>query len=177
MKKLFIPILTAVLITGSAFTFITAQRWEIQDGYEIKFSSEDPNGVFTALSGDIDFNPKDLENSMFNVSVDVNSINTGNGMQNKHALSDDWFDAKTYPKIKFASKNIEKTDKGYIAHGKMKMHGVEKDFDMPFKYEGDSNKGVFTSKFKINRNDFNIGGPGKKASDVMDMELKVAVKR
>ena len=151
------------------------KNWSIIDSYEVKFTSEDPSGVFTQLEGDVVFNPNDLAASYFNVSIDVNSINTGNGMQNKHAVSSDWMDAEKYPDIKFASRNIEATDKGYVAHGIMKMHGVEKEFDIPFKFEKNGDKGVFKGKFDVNRNDFNIGIPGKKAADVLQMEVTVPV--
>ncbi|HCK22867.1 MAG TPA: polyisoprenoid-binding protein [Bacteroidetes bacterium] len=164
-----------LLLATTAFTWKASQSWTIIDNYEVKFTSEDPSGVFTSLKGDVVFHPEDLSSSYFNMTIDVKSINTGNGMQNQHAVSAEWMDAEKYPEIKFASRNIEATDKGYVAHGKLKMHGVEKDFDIPFKFEKNGSKGVFKGKFDVNRNDFNIGVPGKKASDVLHMEVTVPV--
>ena len=175
MKNWIYPAAAAIIVAASAFTLVEQRSWTIEDGYEIKFTSDDPTGVFTAMAGDIVFDENDLENSYFKVKVDVSSINTGNGMQNKHAVSENWFDAEKYPHIGFASRDIEKTDKGFVAHGTLSIHGVEKEMDLPFKFVGASGKGVFKSKFQVNRTDFNLGDPGNKASHVLQMEVTVPV--
>lgn len=175
MKKIFYPALAILIMGASAFTFVASQNWKVDEQYEIKFISDDPTGVFTDLKGEIVFNEKDLSTAMFKMRVDVNSINTGNAMQNKHAVSDKWFDAEKYPEIKFASRSVEKTEKGYVAHGILSMHGVDKEFDIPFNFERKENKGIFRGKFEVNRNDFKIGDPGNKASTVLKVELTVPV--
>ena len=103
MKKIIFPLAAVVLLLASAFTFKSAQTWKIADGYSVAFSSADPSGVFNDLKGSIAFDENDLGASKFEVTIDVNSINTGNDMQNKHAVSKKWFDAETYPTIKFTS--------------------------------------------------------------------------
>ena len=35
-----------LLLAGSAFAFIAAQNWQIADGYNIAFSSDDAGGIF-----------------------------------------------------------------------------------------------------------------------------------
>ena len=107
-------------------------------------TSKKATGVFSKMAGDVAFDANNLDASSFNVSVDVSSINTGNGMQNKHAVSDKWFDAETYPKITFVSKSFSKTDSGYEVTGSLTMHGVTKEFTMPFTFENN----VFNSYSK-----------------------------
>jgi polyisoprenoid-binding protein YceI len=175
MKKIFYPAAASVIILASAFTFVASQNWKVSEGYEIRFTSEDPSGVFTDLKGEIVFDEKDLSTAMFKMKVAVNSINTGNGMQNQHAVSPKWFDAEKYPEIKFASRSVEKTEKGYVAHGTMSIHGVDKEFDIPFVFENKGVKGIFRGKFDINRNDFKIGDPAGSASAVLKIDLTVPV--
>src|SRR6201996_1475443 len=117
MKKIMYPIAAMALIVASAFTVIKSQDWKISDGYAIKFDGGDPSGEFKGLKGNISFDPNDLTSSKFDVSIDVASINTGNGMKNTHAKSDKWFDAEKYPTIKFTSSAITKTATGYAATG------------------------------------------------------------
>jgi len=69
------------------------------------------------------------------VVIDVTSINTGNGLQNKHAKSDEWFDAAKYAQIHFVSRSMARTGNGYQVTGDLDMHGVKKrrPFSLPSK--------------------------------------------
>lgn len=144
--------IAATLVLSAAATYNSLQ-WKIADGYSIRFTSKDPTGVFTALKGKILFDANDLAGSAFDVEVDVNSINTGNGMQNKHAKSEKWFDAAKYPSIKFKSDKVMATSLGYEAVGMMEIHGIQKDFTMPFTFANNT----FKSSFDVNRLDFKVG--------------------
>ena len=86
MKRLIYPIAALIIMAASAFTVIKSQDWKIGDDYAIKFTSEDPSGVFRGLKGTISFDDKNLASSKFDVSIDVSTINTGNGMKNTHCL-------------------------------------------------------------------------------------------
>jgi polyisoprenoid-binding protein YceI len=156
MKRLIYPLAAAVLILASAFTLVRSVDWKIGDDYSIKFTSNDPSGVFQGLKGNISFDENNLAASKFEVSVDVSTINTGNGMKNTHAKSEKWFDADKYPLISFASTEITKTADGYQAKGTMEIHGVKKDFTMPFTFSKTDKGGVFSSSFEVNRLDYNI---------------------
>ncbi len=152
MKKIFYPIAGLALIITSAFTVIAAQDWKITDAYSIKFDGGDPSGEFRGLQGTIQFDPADLASSKFATSIDVNTINTGNGMKNTHAKSAKWFDAEKYPQIKFTSSSITKAASGYEAKGTLEMHGVQKEVTIPFTFENNT----FAGSFEINRMDYNV---------------------
>lgn len=169
----FYLIATFIVLTASAFTLADAARWNLTDNYEIRFTSDDPSGIFTDLKGDIFFDANNLNASTFNMVVKVNSINTGNGMQNSHAKSAKWFDAETYPDIRFTSKSINKTSNGFSTTGILEMHGVKKEITFPFTFENN----IFKGNFEVNRNDYKIGEPGGSASDVLKVALKVPVSK
>jgi len=152
MQKLIYPLAAFVLIVGSAFTVKFSQDWKIADNYSIKFDGGDPSGSFGGLKGSISFDPNDLDHSKFAVSVDVASINTGNGMKNTHAKSPKWFDAEKYPTITFTSSSISKTATGFEAKGTLDMHGVQKEIVLPFTFANN----VFAGALTINRLDYNI---------------------
>jgi polyisoprenoid-binding protein YceI len=175
MKKMFYPFAALVILATSAYAVINAQDWKIKDGYTVKFTSKDPSGVFSGLKGTIQFDDKDLAASKFDVSIDVATINTGNGMQNQHAKSEKWFDAAKYPTINFKSEKISRTSSGYKADGTLEVHGVKKQISMPFIFQKNATGGLFTSTFDVNRVDFNIGKPGGKVPDVIKIDLSVPV--
>lgn len=175
MKRAIFMFAAACILFASAFTFIVTQEWKIDEGYAIKFSAAGASGIFKKLKGDIVFDEQNLPASKFNVSIDVASINTGIGLKNTHAKSEKWFDAKKYPVITFVSSSITKKDNGYNASGTLEMHGVKKEFDLPFTFAKTGSGGVFTGNFTVNRNDFGIGSPGGRVDDVIKLQVSVPV--
>ena len=119
--------MAGVVMTMSAFTFTSSINWKISDGYSVKFAGTDAEGVFKTLNGDVVFDEANVEASKFSFTVDVNSINTGNGMKNKHAVSPKWFDAEQFPTISFNSSKVAKGASGYEVTGTMKIHGITKE--------------------------------------------------
>jgi polyisoprenoid-binding protein YceI len=172
MKRLMLPLAAFLLITGSAFTVWSATDWKIADGYSVKFDGGDPSGEFTGLKGTISFDPSDLATSKFDATIDVASINTGNGMKNTHAKSEKWFDADKYPTIQFTSSAITKTATGFEAKGTLNMHGVQKEIVIPFTFENN----VFKASFTVNRLDYNINtAEPNHGGSVFKVDLSVPV--
>lgn len=174
MKKIILSFATLLTLTA-VFAFSIAKSWEIKKDYSIKFSGEDADGIFKTFAGSIVFDEQNLAASKFSVNIDVNSINTGNGMQNKHAKSADWFDAAKYPQILFNSSKISKTGTGWQATGTLEMHGVKKEIAIPFSFVPKGNEAVFTGSFNVNRNDFGIGKPATGNAGVIKVEVYVPV--
>lgn len=172
MKKLVVSSLSLFAL-AAVFAFTALQTWKIKDTYSIKFSSKDASGVFKTFGGTIVFDEKDLAKSKFDLTIDVASINTGNAMQNKHAKSADWFDADKYPSIKFVSSKIEKSDNGYKAIGSLEMHGIKKDFTVPFTFKSST----FNATFNVNRNDFKVGKADNGVSTSIKIEASVPVSK
>jgi polyisoprenoid-binding protein YceI len=152
MKKFMYPFAAIVLVTLSAFTAFNSQEWKIADTASIKFDGGDPSGQFSGMKGTVNFDPADLPGSKFDATIDVASINTGNGMKNTHAKSEKWFDADKYPTIQFTSSAITKSATGYEAKGMLNMHGVQKEIVVPFTFE----ENVFKGNIEVNRLDYNI---------------------
>jgi len=174
MKKLIFPVIAAGIIILSAFTFIESLDWKISEKYSVKFDGGDPSGEFTGLKGTILFDANNLPASKFDCTIDVESINTGNGMKNTHAKSDKWLDATKYPVIRFTSKSITRTATGYEALGTLDMHGVQKEITLPFTFADN----VFAGGFEVNRLDYDVNKaePNHGAS-VLKVTLNVPVSK
>jgi polyisoprenoid-binding protein YceI len=172
MKKSIFPVITLVILIACSFAFFQALDWKISDNYSVKFDGGDPAGVFTGLKGIIKFDENNLAESKFDCTVDVESINTGNGMKNTHAKSDKWLDAAKYPVIRFTSKSIKKTASGYEAAGTLDFHGVQKEITLPFTFVNN----VFAGTFEVNRLDYNINTTEPKhGAAVLKVSLNVPV--
>jgi polyisoprenoid-binding protein YceI len=175
MNKLFYPFAAVLIMAGSAFTFLADPGWQISTGYSIAFSSADADGIFKDFKGSLLFDEQNPGAGKFDVTVNVASINTGNGLQNNHAKSDEWFDVAKYPQIHFVSQSITRTAGGYQVTGDLDMHGVKRSITIPFTFKKTAQGGTFAGSFTVNRNDFNIGKPGGDVGEQIKLDISVPV--
>lgn len=167
-------ILAAVLLLAALPAF-AGSNWKPTGKHSIRFTSNDASGIFKTFNGTLVFDEQNLGASKLTAIIDVASINTGNGLQNKHAKSAEWFDAAAYPQIRFTSEKIAKAGNGYQATGTLEMHGVKKQVVIPFSFQRKGNAGTFTGSFSVNRNDYHIGKAGEKVSEVIRIDISVPV--
>lgn len=175
MKKYWIHFLATGLGLTALLAFTFVQNWQITDKYNISFSGNDVAGIFRTFKGSIIFDDQNPAAAKFDVTIDAASINTGNGLQNKHAKSEEWFDVAKYPVIRYSSKKIVKAGNAYQVTGDLQLHGVTKELTIPFTFKKAGNNGVFNGTFTVNRNDFKIGKPGGDVSDQIKVEVSVPV--
>lgn len=164
-----------LLLIGGVFAFTQVKTWKISKDYNVDFSAKGVNGIFKTFSGSIQFDEAKLADSKFVLTIDVNSINTGNGLQNKHALGDEWFNADKYPNIKFTSSSFEKTASGYSVKGKLQVKDVTKDITIPFTFTKSGNKGKFISSFSIDRSVYNVGKAGGDVGNSIKINVTIPV--
>ncbi len=177
-------------IIGALFFFaftVQAQEKQKIDSYKIAFFSKDATGVFKEMSGTVVSKISDITADIqaveskkteldlsFNLSIKVGSINTGNGVQNKHAKSSEWFHAAQYPTIDFVSSSVYKTEKGIFAKGKLSIHGVTKDVIVPIKIKSTDAKVIYTAEFSVNRMNYRLG-PDNKVSRNIKIKAGISV--
>ena len=172
MKKQLYVLAAIVLMAASAFTAFQSGDLKITDNYSVKFDGGDPSGEFKGLKGTISFDPNNPAAAKFDVSIDVATINTGNGMKNTHAVSEKWFDAAKYPLIKFTSSSVNRTSSGFEAKGTLDMHGVQKEITLPFTFLNNT----FTGHLEVNRLDYNINtAEPNHGSSVFKIDISVPV--
>lgn len=174
MNRYIYPVLAVFILAGSAFTFV-ATNWQIADGYSIGFSSNDAGGVFKTFKGVVVFDEQDPAASKFDVTIDAASINTGNGLQNKHARSQDFFDVAKYPQIRFASRKFTQSGSGYQVTGDLEIHGVKRSVTIPFTFQRTAEGGKFNGSFVVNRSDFHVGKPGGDVAEQIKIDISVPV--
>lgn len=166
----------AFLIFFFAALTSVAQQYKLADGYKISFSNPDVSGTFDNLTAaSLIFDETKLSSSKLNFKIEVGSINTGNGLMNKHAKGEEWFNAEKYPYIEFTSSKIEKTSEGYKATGKLQMHGVSKEISIPFTFTKKGNKGTFIAKFSVDRSDYQVGKKNGGVAETIKITASIPV--
>jgi polyisoprenoid-binding protein YceI len=170
-------ILSFILFIGCTISISAQQYKPIDAKSEIKFIVKNfglnTPGTLSGLKGSIQFNPSDLSNASFNVSVDVNTINTGIEMRDTHLKHEEYFYTEKYPTISFTSTAIKANNDGYIVTGELTIKGISKNISFPFTAVTQNGGMLFTSNFSINRKDFDIGGSSAVLSNNVDISLKV----
>lgn len=164
-----------IIILLSAFT-VSSNKWKITNGYKVKFNTAGAKGSFEKISGTIDFDEKNVEASSFDVNIEVASIATGNFMKTSHAKSEKWFNAEKFPIINFKSNKITKTASSYNVSGKLTMHGVSKQINIPFSFANNT----FTGTLSANRMDYGVGdmeGMSKKVGNKVEIQISVPVSK
>ena len=110
-------------------------------------------GNFNTFSGSIE------EDGTVTVSMNVNTINTGNADRDNHLKSADFFNSEEYPTIQFGGKMSE--DMNTIT-GEITIKGITREITLNTKYNGMSvdpwgnTKHGWEISGVINRNDFGL---------------------
>lgn len=110
-------------------------------------------GTITGMKGSFTLNPVALASANFNICVDAATVKTGNDKRDTHLHTPDFFDVKKYPNICFVSSSVTKTPNGYSTKGKLTLHGVTKEIEIPFTFSNNT----FVGNITINRFDYDLG--------------------
>ncbi len=132
-------------------------------------------GSFNVFTGNFLLDEKNVENSSMEALLVVNSIDTNNKMRDED-LIENFFHAKKYPTISLKSTSFTKNREGYLATGKLTMHGVTKEIQIPIQVVGTvkdttqtrkngNELGLVLNRIKIKRSSFGITRFSKGISD------------
>ncbi len=167
MKKLF-----SILVVTFLSTALLAQTaWKVDPMHsKLTFTVthlgiSDVAGLFKTFDVTAVANRPDFSDAVFELSVDVASINTEVQMRDDHLKSADFFDVEKYPKMTFKSTSVKKTAQNkYRITGDLTLYGITKPVTMELWYRGtieNPQSKAVTAGFQLTgvlkRSDFNIG--------------------
>jgi polyisoprenoid-binding protein YceI len=117
-------------------------------------------GRFTKFEGQVVTADNPLE-SRVDVTIDVDSIVTGDENRDNHLRSADFFDVANNPKMTYRSTGVRQEGDRYVVDGELSLHGVTRPVPLTVELNGfiDSPMGTrvgFSATSEINRKDFGI---------------------
>jgi polyisoprenoid-binding protein YceI len=121
-------------------------------------------GDFTGAKGTLVLDLKNVATSKVDITLPVSSVSTTNATLDGELKSADWFDAATYPTIRFVSTKIVRTapNKATIT-GELTMHGVTKPVELQASFNGSGVNPLdkaytvgFDATAKLKRSDFGV---------------------
>jgi polyisoprenoid-binding protein YceI len=168
------------LISLSAFVLISlslSSIWKIASTEDVKINFhltvEGTKGTFGGLETVFEFDKSNFSKSKITANIDVNTLNTNNKKRDEHLKSEDFFEAKKYPKIIFTSKEFSKTDKGYIVKGDLTMKNVTKPIEVPFTFEDSGNKAIFKGIMNVYPSEFGVMKDKKGDKEKVEISIEV----
>ena len=135
--------------------------------FSIPFAFTRVKGRFTEWTGTMLYDRANPANSSVSAVIEAKSIDTGWPHRDDHLRTSDFFDVERYPKIIFQSDRLRSTPTGWLADGRLTMHGVTKNVTLPIRLlaEGPQRSPESrnllldaSSELRIARKDFGITG-------------------
>ena len=137
-------------------------------------------GWFTAVAGQLTFDPADVTKSTLNVTIKTASIDTHFAQRNKDLMSPDFLNVAEFPEMTFKSTSVEKTgDKEGKVTGDLTLLGVTKPVSMDVTFNkiapNPFNKNTPTAGFEahtvIKRSDFGMKAEIPNIGDEVDISI------
>lgn len=135
-------------------------------------------GQFKRFTVVLDFAPDNLAASHLDVTIDMNSLDTGDQERDQTLRDTDLFAVKKFSQARFSAAQIVKTATGYEAVGKLTIRDVTRDARVPFTFrtaqEGGGTAGYMSGKTSLKRLDYGVGQGDWKATDQVSNDVGVA---
>lgn len=153
MKKIITVVAIALSISTANAQNIVASNVSFEIG---NMGFKTVEGTFSDIQGEIAFDESNLSQASFDVCIPVKTVNTENEKRDQHLLEEDFFHEAKYPTICFTAKGVNKTKKGYVVEGTLKMRGVSKSVSIPFTFANNT----FNGSLELERLDYQLGPNG-----------------
>lgn len=128
-------------------------------------------GKISGMTGAVNFNPSNLNNSKFNVCIDPSTVNTDNESRDEHLKNEDFFDITAYTTVCFVSSKIEKKGAGFQTTGKLTLYDTTRDAVIQFSKNGKKLEGTM----EINRFDYNLGVKEYDGTKMVDDMVEIRI--
>jgi polyisoprenoid-binding protein YceI len=135
-------------------------------------------GHFTRFQVAFDFPAENLAASRLDVTIEMNSTDTGDQERDDTLKGADLFAVAKFPQAHFAASQINRTASGYEAVGKLTIRGVTRDARVPFSFrtatENGAAVGYMSGKTSVRRLDYGVGQGDWKATDQVGNDVAVS---
>ena len=171
-----LALLSTVFVFGQNYTPTDAGS---KVRFVIKNFGINTGGTFEGVKGTITFDPAQLANANFNVSVDAKTVDTDIEARDNHLRKAEYFDVEKYPTLSFRSTKISTTNKPEYLNmtGIITIKNVSKEISFPFSHKPQGDGILFEGEFKLDRREFGVGGKSFSMSDGVTIELSIFAKK
>lgn len=182
------PSITAVLLTvGLLMVGLTiagpaaAATWRIDHdnsrlGFTATQSGAEFSGVFQRFQAEMRFDPDDLDNAGFDVTVDVTSFDSNSRDRDQTVAGKEWFWFKRFPEARFVTTAFRRTGpQAFEADGDLTIKGIGQSITLPFTWTIDGDVARMDGRVTLVRTRFNVGEGEWSDGDTVGKQVDVHV--
>jgi polyisoprenoid-binding protein YceI len=173
MKRIVVVFFASLALMGASLFGKDPSQHEYPIRFEIRKGFWSVEGYFSDVSTDLHFDPSSAEQTVLVGSAKVNSINTGNGMRDRHLMGAEWFDAAHHPEIQMQAVSVAKTSEGYLGTFLILIKGQHMSKELDFILDKKQENAYLTASFSINRKAFALEGSNPIMEGLLGDEVRI----
>ena len=169
-----------ITVLGQTSTWTPDKAHSEIDFSVLHMSLTKVHGRLGVSGGQITWNEADITKSSVNMTIDVNSVDTGVAPRDSDLKSANLFDVAQFPTATFASSSVAKTSNGLTVTGNLTLHGVTKPVTLqvegpvgPVPGMGNKPHAGFSATTTVSRAAFGIGTKYPTAMIGDDVQLSI----
>ena len=167
---------TSASSEAAKITTWTVDKAATTIAFATTFSGEAINGGFNSYTANIAFDPEQLDTSHVKVTIDLASVNSGDGDRDGTLKSDSFFNVASTPKAVYEASSFTKTDAThFVAKGKLTMHGTAKPLNLPFTLNIKSGIATMSGTADLDRTAFGVGTGDWAKTDAVPAKVTVKI--
>lgn len=168
--------ISAVVIPDANSTSWSVDKARSKLGFSATQNGNRFEGVFTEYEAQIFFDPKNLSDASVNVSIKMDSAETGDRQRDSALSGADWFKVKEFPTAKFISTDIKLVGDGnYQAIGALTIKDITKDIVLPFTLNIEDDTATSNGSVTLVRTDFGVGQGEFSTEQWVGFEVDVSI--
>ena len=154
----FAPCLIAALLSCAP---ALAADYQVEKGSTLSFTGtfqgESFEGYFGRFEAQIRYDSTNIESSLFDVTVDLASVSTGDADRDATLPDKEFFNVGEFPNAHFVTRQFRRSGDQVIAEGNLTIKGISKPVDLVVAFESRDAGGTMDISTRLNRLDFDIG--------------------
>ncbi len=114
-------------------------------------------GQWQSWQAQLQFAPEALEQSKFDVMIDIASVTSGDEERDGYIVGEDFFDVQNHTQARFLATEFIQRDNQFVAVGKLTMKGITHDTEFVFSVTSEGAIKTLNGTAKLDRLAWNIG--------------------
>lgn len=131
------------------------------------------DGSFLNFNGNIDLNQLNIEQSVFDFTIDANSVSTKSKRKTRFLKGEEFFNTLTYDAISFASNEVKYINGGYSVFGDLTIKNITKSIEIPFDIIELGSENSLVGNLLIDRFEFDLGSSYKEWIIGRDINVEI----
>jgi polyisoprenoid-binding protein YceI len=131
-------------------------------------------GVLHQFTAAVDFDPASLATARIEVTIDMNSVDSGDKERDGTIRGADIFDVAHFPTAHYVTRSVTRTPTGFSAVGALTLRGVTKDVPIEFKFASAGAGATLNGTADLKRLDFGVGRGDWKNTEWVADAVKIA---